>query len=86
MLANVAELGAERMEETIGKASLRDAAIGTGIAVDKMLALTGQLPSVHIANLVMPTAEERAALSAVDRRLDEISRKLNAPPDRPEPG
>ena len=30
------------MEETIGKASLRDAAIGTGIAVDKMLALTGQ--------------------------------------------
>jgi hypothetical protein len=51
-----------------------------------MLALTGQLPSVQIANLVMPTAEERAALSAVDRRLDEISRKLNAPPDRPEPG
>jgi hypothetical protein len=41
MLANVAELGAERMEATIGKASLRDAAIGTGIAVDKMLALTG---------------------------------------------
>ena len=44
MLANVAELGAERMEETIGKANLRDAAIGTGVAVDKMLALTGQLP------------------------------------------
>ena len=41
MLANVAELGAERMEATISKASLRDAAIGTGIAVDKMLALTG---------------------------------------------
>jgi hypothetical protein len=39
MLANVAELGAERMEETIGKASLRDATIGTGVAVDKMLAL-----------------------------------------------
>ena len=30
------------MEETIGKASSRDVAIGTGIAVDKMLALTGQ--------------------------------------------
>ena len=29
-LANVAELGAERMEETIGKAKLRDAAILTG--------------------------------------------------------
>jgi transposase-like protein len=51
MLANVAELGASRMEETIGKASLRDAAIGTGIAVDKMLALTGQTPAVQIANL-----------------------------------
>ena len=44
LLANVAELGAARMEETIGKASLRDAAIGTGIPVDKMHALTGQLP------------------------------------------
>jgi hypothetical protein len=79
ILADVATVGAERMLEKIGKASLRDAAIGTGVAVDKMLALTGQLPSVQIANLVMPTAEERAALNAVDRRLDEISRKLNAP-------
>ena len=60
MLANVAELGAGRMEETIGKASLRDAAIGTGIAVDKMLALTGQTPAVQIANIVLPTEEERA--------------------------
>jgi hypothetical protein len=77
ILSNVAELGASRMEETIGKAGLRDAAIGTGIAVDKMLALTGQLPSVQIANLVMPSADERAALNAVDRRLDAISRKLN---------
>jgi hypothetical protein len=42
MLANVAELGAGRMEETIGKSKLRDTAIGTGIAVYKMLALTGQ--------------------------------------------
>ena len=38
ILSNVAELGAGRVEETIGKASLRHAAIGTGIAVDKMLA------------------------------------------------
>jgi hypothetical protein len=37
ILSNVAELGAGRMEETIGKAGLRDAAIGTGIAVDKCL-------------------------------------------------
>jgi len=30
------------MEETIGKASLRDATIGTGVAVDKIIALTSQ--------------------------------------------
>src|SRR5262249_22308055 len=59
MLANVAEVGAERMEETIGKAKLRDAAIGTGIAVDKMLALTGQMPAVAV-QVVLPTPEERA--------------------------
>jgi hypothetical protein len=62
-LANVAELGAERMEETIGNASLRDAAIGTGVGVDKVLALMGQQPSVQIANLVMPTQEERDSLN-----------------------
>ena len=45
LLADVATVGAERMSEKIGKASLRDATIGTGVAVDKMLALTGQMPS-----------------------------------------
>jgi len=79
ILSNVAELGASRMEETIGKASLRDAAIGTGIAVDKMHALTGQLPFVQIANVVLPTPEEREKLNAIDRRLDEITRRLAAP-------
>jgi len=78
MLANVAELGASRMEETIGKASLRDAAIGTGIAVDKMLALTGQTPAVQIANIVMPSEEERAERRAIDAKLDEITRRLAA--------
>jgi transposase-like protein len=76
MLANVAELGASRMEETIGKASLRDAAIGTGIAVDKMLALTGQTPALQIANIVMPSEEERAERRAIDARLDAIARRL----------
>src|SRR5881275_2840532 len=52
ILSNVAELGASRMEETIGAAGLRDAAIGTGIAVDKMLVLTGQMPvGIQIANV-----------------------------------
>jgi hypothetical protein len=76
ILADVATVGAERMSEKIGKASLRDAAIGTGIAVDKMLALTGQTPAVQIANIVMPTAEEREARDATHRRLDEITRRL----------
>jgi len=72
MLANVAELGAERMEATIGKANLRDAAIGTGVAVDKMLALTGQLPSTNIAIINMPTPQERELLNECHRRLSAI--------------
>src|SRR5439155_20799005 len=76
ILADVATVGAERMSEKIGKASLRDAAIGTGIAVDKMLALTGQTPTVQIANIVMPTEEERAERRAIDARLDAIARRL----------
>src|SRR5439155_21991181 len=83
ILGNVAELGASRMEETIGKAGLRDAAIGTGIAVDKMLALTGQLPLVQIANVIMPTPEEKAKREAIDAKLDEITAKLWACQPKP---
>jgi hypothetical protein len=79
MLANVAELGAARMEEKIGNAPLRDAAIGTGIAVDKMLALTGQLPLVQIANVILPTPEQLAEQRAIDAKLDEITKRLSAP-------
>jgi hypothetical protein len=80
ILSNVAELGAARMEETIGKAGLRDAAIGTGIAVDKMLALTGQAPSiqVNIANLQPPTPEEQARRQADDDALDAYTREIHA--------
>jgi hypothetical protein len=78
ILSNVAELGASRMEETIGKASLRDAAIGTGVAVDKMLALTGQMPMVQIAHIVMPTEAEREERRQVHAKLDEIARRLAA--------
>ena len=78
LLANVAERGAERMEDKIGKASFRDAAIGTGTAVDKMLALTGQSPCVQVA-VVMPTPEEKAEMRAIDAKLDEITRRLAAP-------
>ena len=78
ILGNVAELGANRMEETIGEAKLRDAAIGTGIAVDKVLALTGQIPSWQIANIVLPTAEERAERDKAHANLDAITKMLMA--------
>jgi len=47
-----------------------------GVSVDKMLALTGQLPLVQIANVIMPTPEERAQREAIDQKLDEITRRL----------
>ena len=76
ILADVATVGAERMSEKIGKAGLRDAAIGTGVAVDKMLALAGQTPALQIANIVMPSEEERAERRAIHARLDAIAAKL----------
>jgi hypothetical protein len=80
ILGNVAELGASRMEETIGAAGLRDAAIGTGIAVDKMLALTGQTPiGIQIANIRMPTPEEQEETRRAHHALDEITRLLHKP-------
>lgn len=54
ILADAATLGGARMVATIGKASLPDAAIGTGIAGDKMPALTGQLlMSVQVAAVML---------------------------------
>ena len=82
ILSNVAELGAARMEETIGKASLRDAAIGTGIAVDKMLALTGQTPLAQIAVVNMPSDQERAERRSMHDKLDAIARRLMEPEPR----
>lgn len=76
----MATVGAERMSEKIGKASLRDAAIGTGVAVDKLLALTGQTPALQIANIVMPSEEERRARQATDDKLDAIARSLRELP------
>ena len=77
-LANVAEIGAERIEEMIGKASLHDTTIATGVATDKVIALTSQTPSINIVNFPMPTAGERAEMCALDRKLDAIAAKLKA--------
>ena len=74
LMSNIANV-----ERKIGKASVRDAIIGTGVAIDKMLALTSQTPSINIVNFPMPTAEERAELTAIDRKLDAIAAKLKHP-------
>ena len=66
------------MSEKIGKAGLRDAAIGTGVAVDKLLALTGQLPAIQIANISMPSEAEREERRAMHDKLDAIAARLNA--------
>jgi hypothetical protein len=76
----VATLGAEQMERKIGKSSLRDATIATGVATDKVLALQGKSPvGIQIANIPMPSEEERERLRRRDRALDEITRLLHKP-------
>jgi hypothetical protein len=76
IFGNVAEMSAERMEELCGKASLRDAGISAGIATDKMLALTGQMPALNIANICMPSEEQRKEMRETDRKLDAITARL----------
>ena len=78
IFGNVAEMSAERMEELCGKANLRDAGISAGIATDKILALMGQVPAVNIANIYMPSEEEREQMRETDRKLDEITARLRA--------
>ena len=78
LMSNIAEIGGANVERKIGKASVRDAIIGTGVAIDKMLALTGQTPALQIA-VVLPTPEEEAARRARHAMLDAITRKLCGP-------
>jgi hypothetical protein len=78
LMSNIAEIGGANVERKIGKASVRDAIIGTGVAIDKMLALTSQTPSINIVNIPMPSAEERAEMNAIDRKLDAIAAKLKS--------
>jgi hypothetical protein len=80
VLVDVATLGAEQMERKIGRSSLRDATIATGVSVDKVLALQGQSPiGVQIANIVMPTEEEREERRRTHQALDEVTRILQKP-------
>ena len=47
-----------------------------GVSVDKMLALTSQTPGINIVNVSMPSAEERAEMRALDRKLDAFAAML----------
>ena len=76
----IAEIGGANVERKIGKASVRDAIIGTGVAIDKMLALTGEMPvGIQIANIQMPTPEQDEARRRAHHALDEITRLLHKP-------
>ena len=78
LMSNIAEIGGANVERKIGKASVRDAIIGTGVAIDKMLALTSQSPvGIQIANIRMPSPEEREETNRRHRALDEITRLLH---------
>jgi hypothetical protein len=80
LMSNIAEIGGANVERKIGKASVRDAIIGTGVAIDKMLALTGQTPAgIQIANVQLPTPEQDAARRRAHHALDEITRLLHKP-------
>jgi hypothetical protein len=75
MLSDVVHIGTARVADTIGRAKVRDAIIGTGVAVDKLLALSGQAP-VAVGVVVMPSEQDRENMRALDQRLDEIAKRL----------
>lgn len=77
ILSDVAHLSTGRAADTVSKASFRDAMVGAGISVSKILELTGQTPP-SVGVVVMPSDQDREERRAIHARLDEISRRLNA--------
>ena len=78
VLVDVATVGAEHMERKIGRGSLRDVTVATGVSVDKVLALQGQSPvGVQVAVVNIPTPEEREETRRAHHALDEITRLLH---------
>jgi hypothetical protein len=74
-----ATLAAERMTDKLQGTDdipLNTLVPAFGVSVDKLAVLRGHAPSVNIANIWMPTPEERAERDAAHRRLDEIVRRL----------
>ena len=77
LFTDVSHVGAVRMMDTIGKASLRDATIATGVSVDKVLAIQGLNPNVVAVQVNMPSAEEQAERRAMHAKLDAITKRLS---------
>jgi hypothetical protein len=75
IFGNVAELGAERMEELAGKASLRDAGTTAGIATDKLLPLLGESGGVVPVNIAIQVNAE-----ALHQKYAELIASLPQPP------
>ena len=77
-----ATLAAERMTDKLqgtDNIPLNMLVPAFGVSVDKLALLRGHTPSVNIANIVMPTEEERAERRALPDKLDAITARLNAP-------
>ena len=59
-MSNIAEIGGANVERKIGKASVRDAIIGTGVAIDKMLALLAKRQRYKLPiSYCLPSRNER---------------------------
>jgi hypothetical protein len=74
-----ATLAAERMTDKLQGTDdipLNTLVPAFGVSVDKLAILRGHAPSVNIANIVMPTPEERAKRDEAHAMLDEIARRL----------
>jgi hypothetical protein len=78
-----ATLAAERMTEKLQ--STQDISLNTlvpvfGVSADKLAVLRGHGPSVNIANIVLPSEQERGERSAIHDKLDAIARRLRQAP------
>ena len=74
-----ATLAAERMTDKLQGTDdipLNTLVPAFGVSVDKLALLRGHAPSVNIANIVLPTEEERAERRALHDQLDAIARRL----------
>jgi orotate phosphoribosyltransferase-like protein len=75
IFGNVAELGAERMEELAPHATLRDAGMAAGIATDKVLALLGETDGGVPVNIAIQVNAE-----ALHQKYAELIASLPQPP------